>query len=130
MSYKTTKKVLFLWKYTFFHSILLNKIVLEWAIYPTETWKVEWDDVWNSPPKIGCSTKPQKKILSFWRHIFLHWTPLNRIVLEWANYPKDTMKSRNGWCPELSSKNWVSPTKPQKSATSLKLHIFTRHTPK
>ena len=39
---------------------------------------------------------------------------LNKIELERAIYPMETMKNRIGWCLEFTSKNWTSPTKPQK----------------
>ena len=41
-SYKTIKKVRYLKKYTFLHSTPLDKIVLEWSIYPIETIKIRF----------------------------------------------------------------------------------------
>ena len=45
---------------TFLHSTLLNKIVLEWTIYPIETINDD-DDVWISPQKICKVLQNHKK---------------------------------------------------------------------
>ena len=77
--------------------------------------------------KLGKSYKTKKCYIS--ENTFLHSLPLNKIVLEWAINPNETIKSRIGSCLELTSKIWRSPTIPQKSAISPKIHIFAQHTP-
>ena len=52
--------MLYLWKYTFLHSIPLNKIVLEWAIYPIKPIKIDFNMVCIPPQNLAKSIKYKK----------------------------------------------------------------------
>ena len=54
----------YLKKYTLLHSTPLNKKVLEWSIYPTETVKIGFESGLNSPEKLASPKQTQKSAIS------------------------------------------------------------------
>ena len=57
------------------------------------------------------SLKNDKKVRYLRKDTFLHNTPLNKKILEWAIYPIETVKIRFGSSLNFTSKNWLSPMK-------------------
>ena len=95
-SYKITKCAISPKKKTYFCTAYpLIKQSQNGPFTPWKQWKVELEDVWNSPTKFGKVLQNNKKVLYLWKYTFLHSTPVIKIVLEWAIYPIETMKSRS-----------------------------------
>ena len=107
--------MLYLRKYIFLHSVTVNKKVLEYTIYSVETIKIQ-----IRARSIFYLSKLVKSYITIKKcdiaekNIFLYSTHINEIVLEWAIYPRKTIRDRFGYGLYSTQKN---PTKPIKKTS-------------